>query len=264
MTFIRKLGERLLGPPRPVESLVRNVLFLGFFVLLLLVAGVGYSGIQSIEQLEKESVLVSDIGERHFRLVLNLTETAGKIFPEARAVVANRPNSRLEFPARQRLNDLKKEMDGEVEQGRASTLVEMTEWKDFETAYKDFWAAMSETNSNAEGWHEQRGRMLEALERLDKAVDSEREQSNEKAHQMNLRARRGMAIATIAVLIVGVIVAGLAGYEIRRNLIQMASASSASSSLTWSLTPPNALLRCHAMPTLSSPARNARMPAASR
>jgi two-component system, sporulation sensor kinase E len=228
MTFIRELGERLLGPPRPVESLVRNVLFLGFFVLLLLVVGVGYSGIQSIEQLEKESVLVIDIGERHFRLVLNLSETAGKIFPEARAVVANQPNPLLEIPARQHLNDLKKEMDGEVEQGRTSTLVQMEEWKDFESAYKDFWTAMSETKSNAEGWHEPRGRMLEALEKLDQAVDREREQSNDKAHQMSLSARRRMAIATIAVLIVGVIVAGLAGYEIRRNLIQMGGAYAAS------------------------------------
>lgn len=228
MTFMRELGARVLGPPRPVESLIRNVLFLGFFVLLLLVVGVGYSGIQSSEQLEKERVLISDIGERHLRLVLNLSETAGKIVPEAREVVANQPNFRLEFPARQRLNELKKEMDGEVEQGRASALVEMAEWKDFEAAYKEFWAAMSETKSNGEGWHEQRGRMLEALEKLDQAVDREREQSNEKAHQMSLTARRRMAIATVAVLIVGGIVAGLAGYEIRRNLIQMGSAHAAS------------------------------------
>jgi two-component system nitrogen regulation sensor histidine kinase GlnL len=228
MTFIRALGERLLGPPRPVESLVRNVLFLGFFVLLLLVVGVGYSGIQSIEQLEKESVLITDIGERHVRLVLNLSETAGKIFPEARAVVANQPNPRLEIPARRRLNDLKKEMDSEVEEGRTSTLAQMDEWKEFESAYKDYWAVMSETNSNAEGWHEQRDRMTETLDKLYKAVNSEREQSNEKTHQMSLTARRRMAIATIAVLVVGAIVAGLAGYEIRRNLIHMGSAYAAS------------------------------------
>src|ERR1700730_8146488 len=170
MTFIRALGERLLGPPRPVESLVRNVLFLGFFVLLLLVVGVGYSGIQSIEQLEKESVLITDIGERHVRLVLNLSETAGKIFPEARAVVANQPNPRLEIPARRRLNDLKKEMDSEVEDGRTSTLAQMDEWKEFESAYKDYWAVMSETNSNAEGWHEQLDGVGERLGELWQSV----------------------------------------------------------------------------------------------
>jgi len=70
--------------------------------------------------------------------------------------------------------------------------------------------------------------MLEALEKLDQAVDKEREQSNEKAHQMSLSARRRIALATSAVLIVGGIVAGLAVYEIRRNLTQLASAYAAS------------------------------------
>ena len=228
MNFLRKLGNQLLGPPRPVESLVRNVLFLGFFVLLLLVVGVGYSGIQSIQQLEKESVLISDVAERHFRLVLNLSETVGKIIPEAREVVANKANRLLEIPARSRLNDLKREMDDEVEKGKASSLVELQEWRDFEAAYKDFWTSMSETNTNSEGWHEQRGTMLEALKNLDTAVDKEREQANEKAHQMSLAARRRMAIATSAVLVVGVIVAALAGFEIRRNLTQMTKAYASS------------------------------------
>src|SRR6202040_4214025 len=44
----------------------------------------------------------------------------------------------------------------------------------------------------------------------------------------SLSARRRMSIATSAVLIVGVIVAGLAGLEIRRNLIQMATAHASS------------------------------------
>src|SRR5690242_753590 len=100
MARIHKLEERLLGPPMPVESLVRNVLFLGFFVLLLLVIGVGYRAVQSVDQLERESVLVDDIGERHLRLVLNLSETAGKIVPEARTVVATESNLLLSLPAR--------------------------------------------------------------------------------------------------------------------------------------------------------------------
>jgi two-component system nitrogen regulation sensor histidine kinase GlnL len=228
MNFLRKLGNQLLGPPRPVESLVRNVLFLGFFVLLLLVVGVGYSGIQSIEQLEKKSVLISDIAERHFRLVLNLSETAGKIIPEAREVVANKANRLLEIPARGRLNVLKREMDDEVEQGKASSLAQLQEWREFEVAYKDFWPSMSESDTNSDGWHEHRGRLLETLKNLDTAVDKEREQANENAHQMSLAARRRMAIATSAVLVVGVIVAALAGFEIRRNLTQMTKAYASS------------------------------------
>jgi two-component system nitrogen regulation sensor histidine kinase GlnL len=224
MNFLRKLGDHLVGPPRPVESLVRNVLFLGFFVLLLLVVGVGYSGIQSIEQLEKESVKESDVAERHFRLVLNLSETLGKIIPEARELVASRANLFLEIPSRSRLNELKREMDEEVEQGKASSLVELQEWRDFLDDYKGFWISMSETSTNSDSWHESRVKLLEALKNLDAAVDREREQANDNAHQMSLGARRRMAIATSAVLVVGVIVAALAGFEIRRNLTQMAKA----------------------------------------
>src|SRR5258707_848629 len=108
---IRKFAEWLLGPPKPVESLVRNVLFLGFFVLLLLVVGVGYRAVQSVDQLEKESVFVDDIGERHLRLVLDLWKTVGKIVPEARLAVATKSNSLLGMAARQSLNGLKREMD---------------------------------------------------------------------------------------------------------------------------------------------------------
>lgn len=228
MASIRKLRERLLGSSRPVESLVRNVLFLGFFVLLLLAVWVGYRGVKSVEQLEKESVLVDDIGERHLRMVLNLSETAGKTVPEARAVVAMRTNSLLGFPARQRLNELKKEMDGEVAEGRASSLVDWEEWKRFEVAYKDFWAAMDHPDPAGQGWHERRESMLQALQELDSAVDAERVQGNEKAHQMSASARKRIITATGAVLIAGIVVAALALFEIRRNLLRLANAYAAS------------------------------------
>ncbi len=224
MARIRKLKERLLGPPKPVESLVRNVLFLGFFVLLLLVVGVGYRAVQSVDQLERESVFVDDIGERHLRLVLNLSETAGKIVPEARAVVATGSNSLLGFAARQRLNNLKKEMGAEVAEGRASSLVDWSEWKEFEAAYKDFWVAMDATDATLEGWHDKRVGMLQTLENLDRAVDKERVHSDEQAHQMSAGARRRIVLATAAVLMVGIIVAALALYEIRRNVLALSRA----------------------------------------
>lgn len=221
---LKKLEERLLGPAKRVESLVRNVLFLGFFVLLLLVVGVGYRAVNSVEQLERESVLVDDIGERHLRLVLNLSETAGKIVPEARTVVATRSNSLLGFSARRRLSDLKKEMDAEIAEGHASSLVDWPEWQEFERAYRDFWAGMEATDETDAGWHDKRQRMVEALGALDAAVDKERVRSNDQAHEMSAGARKKIVMATGAVLIVGIIVAALALYEIRRNLLALSGA----------------------------------------
>lgn len=227
MARIRKLTERLLGPPKPVESLVRNVLVLGFFVLLLLVVGVGYRAVQSVEQLERESVFVDDIGERHLRLVLDLTKTAGKIVPEARTLITTRSSPLLALTAlgvRQRLNVLRKEMDSEVAEGRASSLVDWNEWKELEAAIKDFWVGMDAKDATDEGWHEKRQRIEDALEALDTAVDKERVQSDEQAHQMSAGARKRIILATAAVLMVGIVVAVLALYEIRRNVLALSRA----------------------------------------
>lgn len=224
MARMRNLKERLLGPPRPVESLVRNVLFLGFFVLLLLVVGVGYRAVQSVEQLESESVFVDDIGERHLRLVLNLSETVGNIVPESRTLAATRSNSLLGFSARQRLSDLKREMDSKVAEGRASSLVDWDEWKEFEAANKDFWLGVDAKDATDQSWHEKRQRMVQALKDLDRAVDKERVRSDEQAHQMSAGARKRIVLATGAVLMVGIIVAVLALYEIRRNVLALSHA----------------------------------------
>jgi signal transduction histidine kinase len=225
MARIKKVGEQLLGPPKPVESLVRNVLFLGFFVLLLLVIGVGYRAVQSVDQLERESVFVDDIGERHLRLVLDLWKTVGKTVPEARTAVAIRSNALLGFYARQHLNDLKREMDAKVAEARASSLADWDEWGEFEAANKDFWVGIEAKDATDQTWHEKRERMVQALDSLDSAVDKERVTSDEKAHQMSGGARKRIVLATGAVLIVGIIVAALALYEIRRNLLALSGAS---------------------------------------
>lgn len=224
MARIRQLEERLLGPPQPVESLVRNVLFLGFFVLLLLVVGVGYRAVQSVDQMEHESVLDDDIGERHLRLILDLSETAGKVAPEARALAGLSENRLLGFTAKQRLNDLKREMDQEVTNARASSLVDWDEWQAFEAAYKDFWISIESKGGVDDQWHERLDRLKSSLQELDHAADRERAQNDRRAHQMSAAARRQIVIATAAVLMVGAVVAGLALFEIRRNLLALSSA----------------------------------------
>lgn len=228
MVRVQKLRERLVGPPGPVEPLVRNVLFLGFFVLLLLVAGVGYRSIQSLERLEQESARVDETEERHLRLVLDISETAGKLGSEARTVVGGGPQGVLRIPAWQHLKDYKKEMDGEIERARRTTLADSEEWSQFESAYLSLWTALEEASPGSDNWHDQRDKMLQAVKRLDKLVDREREQNNVKGHEMSVSARRRIVAATGAVLLVGLIVAALAFYEIRKNLKRLAGAYAAS------------------------------------
>jgi PAS domain S-box-containing protein len=227
MARTRKLRERLLGPPRPVEFLVRNVLALGFLVLLLLVVGVGYRSIQSLEQLEKESVRVDETEELHLRIVLEISETAGKISPEAQTVAANQANSRMHFAARQQLKELKKEMESEIAEARKSSLVDSEEWQQFEASYTRFWDAMERPGPASDDWHDERNNMKQAVKTLERLVDREREENNIKAHEMSMSARNRIVAATGAVLMVGVVVAALAFYEIRKDLKRLAGAYAA-------------------------------------
>jgi two-component system, NtrC family, nitrogen regulation sensor histidine kinase GlnL len=227
MVGTRKLRDAHPSTSRAVEFLVRNILFLGFFLLLLLVSGLGYRSVQSVEALEKDSVRVDETEERHLRLVLDISETAGKVAAETRTVIANRANSLLQFPARQRLNEHKKEMDGEIEQARMSSLVNTEEWKQFEGSYRDFWNAMEQNGSGSDAWHEARDRMIASVKKLVELADRERVENNLKMHEMSVNARNRIVAATGAVLAVGMVVALLAFYEIRKNLKRLASAHAA-------------------------------------
>jgi signal transduction histidine kinase len=220
----RKLLERLLGPPRPVEFLVRNVLAFGFLVLLLLVVGVGYRSIQSLEQLEKESRRVDETEELHLRIALGMSETAGKMVSEARTLAATRPNRVLETPSQQRLKLLKKEMEKEIDEARKTSLVDTSEWRQFEASYAKFWLAIESPGPAPDEWHDERNNMTAAVKTLENLIDTEREQNNLTAHEMSVSARNRIVTATGAVLIVGVIVAALAFYEIRKNLKRLAGA----------------------------------------
>ena len=227
MARILKIRDWFVGPPATVESLVRNTLFLGFLVLLLLIAGIGYRSIRSVEQLEKESVTVDDIGEEHLRIVLNISETVGKIVPEARSAVAFESTPLVRIPSEHRLGELKKEMDREVNRGRSTSLVDTGAWREFEAAYKDFWRVVEEPGAN--DWHDQQIRLSLSVKKLDEFVDQERQESDRQAHEMSVSARKKIGLATGAVLAVGIVVASLAFYEIRRNLKRLEAAYAASS-----------------------------------
>jgi signal transduction histidine kinase len=228
MARTRKLLERLLGSPRPVEFLVRNVLALGFLVLLMLVVGVGYRSIQSLEQLEKESRRVDETEEFHLRIALRMSETAGKIVSEARTVAATRPNRLLETPAQQRLKLLKREMENEIDEARKSSLVDTNEWQQFEESYSRFWQAIESPGPATDEWHDQRNNMTAAVKALENLIEAERQQNNITGHDMSESARTRIVAATRAVLIVGVVVAALAFYEIRKNLKRLEGAYAAS------------------------------------
>jgi len=77
-------------------------------------------------------------------------------------------------------------------------------------------------------WHDARDAMKLSVKKLEDLVDRERVENNIKGHQMSVSARNRIVAATVAVLLVGVVVAALAFYEIRKNLKRLAGAYVAS------------------------------------
>src|SRR6185503_18217762 len=128
---IKKLPERLLGFPRTAEWIVRNILLVGFFVLLTLVAGLGYLSWQGFRELDVEIAVIRQSEVNHERVISLVSETAGKIQSQAETVIAN-PDTRLvAFIARQKLKELGNEMTTRIQEGRITTLANAEEWKEF-------------------------------------------------------------------------------------------------------------------------------------
>ena len=93
---MRKFPARLLGLPRTAEWIVRNVLLVGFFMLLMLVAGLGYLSWQSFRELEDEITMIRQSEVSHQSAISQISETAGKIQAYAQTALAN-PESKSHF-----------------------------------------------------------------------------------------------------------------------------------------------------------------------
>jgi PAS domain S-box-containing protein len=220
--YFRKLPGRLFGFPRTAEWLVRNTLLLGFFVLLVLIGSLGYLSWQSFRQLESDISAIRESEENHYRVVMAISETFGKMAAEARTVLGNSESKLLVFPARQRLKALRDEMEENINKGRITTLADRPEWREFETSFQDYWREIS-AGAPAD-WTSERDRLALAIEELKGTVSLERVENDNRVQELSRNQRNKELAATIIVLLVSFIVAMLTFYEIRRILNQLGKA----------------------------------------
>jgi signal transduction histidine kinase len=217
--FMSKLSRRRLGLPPGAESLVRNILLVGFCLLLLLVAGLGYWSKESLKQVEEEMFLIQQSEANHIETVLNIKGAIGEMATEARAASDSGQNRLLRFPAQQRLKQLKTEIDGYLEDGRKSSMTATQEWKELEQAFQTYWAAIN--SDQAVDWFEQRKQITNAVDRMEKWTTDERVEDDRKEQTLSRVARNRVVTATWAAIIVGLVVAALTFYEIRRILARL-------------------------------------------
>src|SRR5215208_2257341 len=98
---LQRLRSRFLGFPRTAEWLVKNILLLGFFVLLTLIGGLGYMSWQSFRQLETDIDTIRESEGKHDRIIRAISETVGKISAQAQTVFGNSESTLLVFAGRQ-------------------------------------------------------------------------------------------------------------------------------------------------------------------
>lgn len=217
--LLTKLPVARLGLPLAAESLVRNVLLVGFCVLLLIVAGLGYWSRESFLQVEKDIGLIKQSEFNHVHTVLGIKGTVGKMAAEARAASDSSQNPLLRFPAQQRLKQLKVEMDKYLDEGRKSSMASTKEWGDLERAFQTYWGAIN--SDRAVDWFEQRKQLTDAIGSMEAWTDAESEENDQKALALSRLARNRVFTATWAAIIVGLVIAGLTFYEIRRILARL-------------------------------------------
>ena len=224
---MRKLPSRLLGLPRTAEWLVRNVLLVGFFVLLVLVASLGFLGWQSFQRLSEQIEIIRQSQVNHHRVVGEISETFGKIESQASTVLANADSKLVSFAARQRLKVLKDEMDGRVKEVYLTTLSDTPEWKKFEASFAAYWEKIN--RQSPEDWFAEREPVRESLADLKNYLITEQQQNDREIRALGERESRKELAATIAVLSVSILVAVLTFYEIRKTLKKLSSAYAESS-----------------------------------
>src|SRR6185436_16769400 len=119
---MKTLPSRLLGFPRTAEWFVRTVLLVGFFVLLALVAILGFLGWRSFQDLSEQIGVIRQSEVNHARVVGQISETAKKIQAQALTVRATSDSKYISFPARQTLKESKDEMDDRIKDGYLTSL----------------------------------------------------------------------------------------------------------------------------------------------
>jgi len=215
-------GSKKLRASLMAEPLVRNILLFGFFVLLFLIAGIGYWGIESLNKVRDEIAQLHQTEARHLRLSLKIKETAARMDTEARAVLASGGDRLVHFASGQKLDRVKKEMDELFNEVRLGTLDDTEEWKIFEDAFNSYWESVK--HPDTPDWNIKRDKMVKAVESLEERAFHERDENDLKATDLGALARKRILAVTGSALLVGLIIVLLTFYEIQRILRQNALA----------------------------------------
>lgn len=211
----RKHGPILAGLPVR-KGTGRNVLLIGFLLLLLLIALAGHLARKNFAQVEGEIAALHQTEAKELQLVLGVAELVGKMITEARVVIGTRDESFLHGPSARRLRVLKDEMSALIDRGRQMAIGHSAEWKKFESAFDGYWTAVMGAGSPQATWDVERNMLLSSVWELEDLTRRRHEANDLSSLQLSANAQRKVGALVVVVLMVGVVVAGLTFYEMRR------------------------------------------------
>lgn len=220
--FIPELPSRLLGFPRTAESLVRYSLILGFLVLLALVGAIGYWSRESFKEVEREIATIHQSETTHFVLVRDIAKTENEMRNEASNLAAYPKNDGRHMAARNRMNNLRDLMEEHIGKVRNTSLAGTAEWANFEATFGEFLQTINLPVMM--DWNVKRDEMKKAVEALDDLNSTERQTNEIRTQALSRVARNRIVGATVAALLLGLLVAALTFYEIGRTLKQLGKA----------------------------------------
>jgi PAS domain S-box-containing protein len=223
--MMRNSFTKLFRVPPGLDGQGRDKLLAGFLLLLLLICFTGYWGQNSLEDVERKTAEIRTTNAHHLRIALGISRVAGEMTPEVRAEIATRnKEALLHFPAKQHLNSLKHEMDGLLDEGRASSLGTLPEFQDLERSFAEFWSTVSSDDPLGGGWDLKRAQLDRFIGDLEDYTSKESDHTEQQALELTGRARMRVGLATAAVLLVGLVVTALTFWEIRRVLNRLSRA----------------------------------------
>lgn len=225
----REHTQLILGGGPVGKGAGRNVFLIGFLLLLLLIILAGHLVRKNFVQVEGEIAVLHQTEARELQLVLGVAGLVGKIVTEARLVIGTIDESRLHGPSQRQLLLLKEKMNGFIDEGRRMPIGQSDEWKRFESAFDDYWTAIMGSESPQVTWPDERNKLLEAVTGLENLTIRHHETNDASSLQLSETAQKRVGALMILVLLMGVAVAGLTFYEMRRVLNRLNRAYTSSS-----------------------------------
>ncbi len=200
------------------DRLLRESFALGFVVLLVLVAGLGYLSIRRIGAVEETITERSARNQATLEIVFRLEEQTGLLAAEGKTLLTARSANLRTGPVERRISSVEKDLAETLDRGRTLDIGDTPEWREFERALGVYAEGLARPEPNTDLVNEDFDKAMHGLREL---AQRDVRRLSDDADAMRKAAQRDIGIATAVCLAAGLVVSVLAFVETRRRMQQL-------------------------------------------